>query len=124
MRARGIQVPDPTAAGQRPGALIALAENLVSKYGQTVLQNAITACQRYVVASFPRVAFTPAQQAQRLKAAFTYVRCMRARGFDLPDPRPNGTGDLGLGRALAALNQNAPAFKSANEACITAATGG
>ena len=68
--------------------------------------------------AFPQTAQSPQQQAQRRQQALAYVQCMRSHGVNLPDPSTSGAGTgVGLGRALSSVDQNSPAFKSANAAC-------
>jgi hypothetical protein len=117
VRAQGIDVPDPSVAGGPAGALARLTRNLIDRYGLRKFNAALAACQRYVAASFPRLAQTPAAIAQRQRQALKFARCMRAHGIDVPDPQSNGTG-TGLIKALSGIDQNSPAFKSAAQACI------
>ena len=116
MRGHGIEVPDPSSSGSP--ATPQETRQLAQKYSPTQLNNALGACRSDLAQAFPEAAQSPQQQAQRRQQALAYVQCLRSHGVDVADPSTNGVGaGVGLGRALSSVDQNSPAFKSANAAC-------
>ncbi len=122
LRGQGINVPDPsptTGGFGGAGGVGGEARRLFQQYGQTRFQAALTACRQYAVKSFPALALSPAQRAQREQQLLQFAQCMRSHGVDIPDPTPNASGGLGLGlgRALRTIDRASPVFKSALSAC-------
>jgi hypothetical protein len=114
MRAHGVDVPDSAATGTA-GARAAV-QQLLSKYSQTQLQDAISDCHGQLVQAFPQLNVSPSQLAQRQREAVAYVQCLRAHGINLPDPAGSGL-RVGILKALSNVDVNSPAFKQANTAC-------
>jgi hypothetical protein len=114
MRAHGVDVPDSAATGTA-GARAAV-QQLLSKYSQTQLQDAISDCHGQLVQAFPQLNVSPSQLAQRQREAVAYVQCLRAHGINLPDPAGSGL-RVGILKALSNVDVDSPAFKSANKAC-------
>jgi hypothetical protein len=117
LRGQGLNVPDPTASGAPTAALAAEVQRITTQYGVAKFQSALQACRKYVVTSFPRLALSPTQRAQRFQEALAFVRCLRGHGINLPDPQQGPNGGAGLVKALSAVDFNSPAFKAANTAC-------
>jgi hypothetical protein len=116
LRGQGIDVPDPNSSGS-PAASQEMRQ-LAQKYSSTQLNDALNACRSDLAQALPPGAQSPAQQAQRRQQALAYAQCMRSHGVDIADPSTNGVGaGDGLGRALSSVDQNSPAFKSANASC-------
>jgi hypothetical protein len=114
MRGQGIDVPDPSAAkGAARSLLLILARHPTSK-----VQGAEQACAPQIRAAFPNAtSLSPAERAKRLQEADAFSACMRSHGIPFPDPATLASDPLSFYRALAALNTNSPAVKSAGTTC-------
>lgn len=117
VRSHGIDVPDSAATGRTVGPRVELAQ-LINKYGETAVQNALNACHADLVAAFPALNLTPAQIAQRRQQVLRFVECLRSHGVSgLPDPSLNGANAGVIGRALSSIDTNSPVFQAAVKAC-------
>jgi hypothetical protein len=114
LRAHGVDVPDSAATGTA-GARAAV-QQLLTKYSQTQLQNAISDCHGELVQAFPQLNLSSSQLAQRQHEAVAYVQCLRSHGVNLPDPVGSGL-RAGIIKALSNVDVDSPAFKTANTAC-------
>jgi hypothetical protein len=114
VRAQGIDIPDPTAT--RAGVLAIVSA--LAKYPSGKVQAAEQACAPEIRKAFPNVAaLSPAQRAQRVRAATVFAQCMRAHGVNFPDPSGAVGNPGGFLAALQAMPTNSPAFKAATPVC-------
>jgi hypothetical protein len=116
-RAHGINVPDPSPNGGVAGGGGVFRQ--LRNYSRAQVTTATQACRQYLTQAFPNANLTPAQQAQFRQAFVKYAECMRSHGINIPDPTTTGGGGFGLRGALANVDRNSPAFKSANTACAS-----
>jgi hypothetical protein len=115
MRDNGVDLPDPQpgAGGQN---MRAYAEMLRSD--DPVVQAAFQECRGLL----PNGGEPPKLDAEQLETYRNFAACMREQGVEIPDPKPDGTLDLG---ALldSGLDPQSPAVLAAFAACRDTLTG-
>lgn len=81
------------------------------------LQKARQACSKY--AQNLRGGFSQQDQTKLQDALLAYAKCMRANGYDMPDPSFDGSGGPGSGGPFGGrgINRDDPVWKKANAAC-------
>ena len=115
MRERGIDVPDP-----RPGAggVRGLLMDGDSR-NDPGFPEAERECRKYLQDLVGEI--DEDQRREFEEARLEFARCMRDKGFDVPDPRsgagPPAVGSSGEGSALGDLNPDDPRVQEAMEAC-------
>jgi hypothetical protein len=128
MRQHGVNIPDPTVDAngnvqlRPPQGSSAGATNgsTTSASQRQKFQTAQNACRKYLRGVFQ--GFSQADRTKFQDAAVKYAQCMRAHGYNIPDPNFNsqpspGSGGAGRGGPFSNVNRNDPAFKKANQAC-------
>jgi len=125
MRAHGIPVSDPTVGANgivrlpRPSFFGAGQSPTAAQLAQ--LQQARSACQGDLKGI--TFGFNPASNPQFQAALLKYAQCMRANGYNMPDPTfttPTTTSPPTPGTfrgPFGAINRSDPAFQKANTAC-------
>ncbi len=121
MRKNGVpNFPDPTVDQNgnlvlRPPAGIA---GLSTGDLQT-LRTAFQACSQY--AEGLRAGFSGQDRQQMEDAILAFAQCMRANGYNMPDPQfgsqPSAGASPGDGGPFGSINRNDPAFQKAFSAC-------
>jgi hypothetical protein len=119
MRERGVDVPDP-----QPGA-----DGLRSMFTDEGLRNdpafqaADRECQKHLQDLISQI--DEDQRRELEDARLELARCMREKGFDVPDPRSGPpSGGSGDGGGLGDLDLNDPRVQEAMEACAEQGPGG
>jgi hypothetical protein len=128
MRQHGVNIPDPTVdangnvqlrppQGSSAGATNGSTQSASQRQKFQTAQNA---CRKYLQGVFQ--GFSQADRTKLQDAAVKYAQCMRAHGYNLPDPNFNsqpspGSGGAVRGGPFSNVNRNDPAFKKANQAC-------
>jgi hypothetical protein len=110
MRQHGVPIQDPTVDSE--GNLRLQRPEGAGRVDQATLDKAREACQEHIagiVQGFSREDLTRLQDA-----LVKYAGCMRANGYDLPDPRFDGAGGPFGG---ARIDPDDPAFRKADQAC-------
>ena len=119
MRANGLKdYPDPVVDANgdvRPGEFRALFNR-----NDPAVRMAFTACRALFGTARPQ--FTPEQQQKLQDALLAFAKCVRAHGYDMPDPTFGGAPGEGRG-PFGGVNRNDPAFVKAREACQGALAG-
>jgi hypothetical protein len=116
MRQHGVpNFPDPKPPGQLPATHItqaASSSGFTANPNSPAYQTASKDCRSLAVA-------TPVTQAvanQVMTAQLKFASCMRANGVpNFPDPTSNG--EIGNNGAISGVNENSPAFQSAEKKC-------
>ena len=112
MRANGVtSFPDPTM-NSRGNATLSGLRGL--DRNNPVVAKALKACEKYFAAS--RSSFSPTRQLAVQNALLAYAQCMRANGYNMPDPTVGG-GGLGGFSGSSSINRTDPAYKKANAIC-------
>jgi hypothetical protein len=116
MRTNGVTTfPDPTVDSNgnvRLQGLRGLNRN------DPVVAKAFAACQPLFRAARPQ--FSPAQQVALQNALLAYAKCVRAHGYNMPDPTFGGGGGgpaSGGGAFGSSINRNDPKYVKARAAC-------
>jgi hypothetical protein len=78
------------------------------------VRKAFTACQSLFQAARPQ--FSPEQRQELQDALLAFAKCVRANGYNMPDPTFDGTPGQGRG-PFQGVNANDPAFRKARTAC-------
>jgi hypothetical protein len=127
MRQHGVAVSDPTVGAN---GIVRLPRPTLFQNGQTPtsaqlaqFQQARTACQSTIKGI--TFGFNPSSNPQFQAALLKYAQCMRANGFNMPDPTFNnpgtstgtGTGTGGFRGPFGGINRNNPTFQKANTVC-------
>ena len=112
MRKQGVDMRDPTVDAK---GNVRLQPPTSAFPGQTELEKARDACQRYLQGL--QQGFSMQDQSQAQDALLKYARCMRKNGYDMPDPNFAAQGSSSGGPFGGAIDQNDPDFKKANEVC-------
>ena len=124
MRKNGIpEFPDPTVDQNGNLQLFGSGLGALTTVDREKIRTAFTACQQY--AQGLRSGFSQQDQQQMQDAILAFAQCMRANGYDLPDPNfgaPPGEGasrspGQDNGGPFGSINPNDPAFKKAFAAC-------
>ena len=111
LRKEGIDLPDPSF-GQGGGAQIRVPRNANSPK----FQKAQAKCRPLLAAIQQR--FDPEQRQKFQDAALAYAKCMRGRGFDVPDPDFSQGAGGGLFRIGGGnLDPSDPKVQTAMQAC-------
>jgi hypothetical protein len=110
MRRHGIDVPDPRAGA---GGVRSLALTR-DQHPQPGFAKARDACRRYLDGIASKV--SDDQRQQIMDARLDLARCMRSKGFDVPDPRPGAALGTG-GGPLGDLDLDDPRVAKALSAC-------
>jgi hypothetical protein len=110
MREHGIDMPDPQFSGNR------IAQEFKGGPGSKgpddpAFKAAQQACNKYLPNGGQPTKPDPQEQQQLL----AFARCMRQHGIDMPDPDPNGGGQV-IGKN-ATVRPDDPKFKAADQAC-------
>jgi hypothetical protein len=113
MRDNGVKdFPDPQVDSNgdvRPGGFRAQLDP-----NDPTVRKAFTACRSLFAAARPQ--FTPEQQQKLQDALLAFAKCVRAHGYDLPDPTFGAPPGQGRG-PFSGVNRNDPAFVKARQAC-------
>jgi hypothetical protein len=113
MRDHGVKsYPDPVVDANgnvRPGDFRAQLNR-----NDPTVRKAFTACRSLFEATRPQ--FTPDQQQKLQDALLKFAKCVRAHGYDMPDPTFGSPPGQGRG-PFGGVNPNDPAFAKAREAC-------
>jgi len=119
MRDNGLKnYPDPVVDSNgdvRPGQFGAQFNR-----DDPAVRKAFTACRSLFQAARPQ--FTPAQQQQFQDALLAFAKCVRAHGYNMPDPTFGGSPGQGRG-PFGGVNRNDPAFVKARQACQSVLAG-
>jgi hypothetical protein len=110
MRKHGVDVPDPQPGPKGLRSLMSDSE----LRDQAGFSDASDACRKHLTSLVSQI--TPDQKREMQRARLNFARCMRAEGFDVPDPQP-GAGPDGSGGPLGDLNQDDPRVQRAMERC-------
>jgi hypothetical protein len=114
MREHGVDVPDPQAGADDLRAMFTDRD----RRNDPGFREAESECRKHL-----RDLVTQIDEDQRREfesARLEFARCMRSKGFDVPDPRSGGSaegGSSGQGGALGELDLNDPRVQEAMEAC-------
>jgi uncharacterized membrane protein YgcG len=118
MRDHGVpSFPDPTTDSSGNVRLTGLRG---FDRNDPAMRTAFTACRSLFQASRPQ--FSPSQQQQFQNALLAFAKCVRAHGYDMPDPTFGGTPGQG-GGPFGGINRNDPAFQKARTACQSVLAG-
>ena len=113
MRSNGVPTyPDPVVDSNgnvRPGDL-----GTELNRNDPAVQKARTACRALFQAARPQ--FSPAQRQKLQDSLLAFAKCVRAHGYNMPDPTFGGTPGQGRG-PFNGVNRNDPAFVKARAAC-------
>lgn len=113
MRDNGVKnFPDPVVDSNgdaRPGQFGAQLDR-----NDPSVSKAFTACSSLFQAARPQ--FSPEQGQKLQDSLLAFAKCVRANGYDMPDPTSGGTPGQ-RGGAFADVNRNDPAFVKARTAC-------
>lgn len=116
MRSNGVtSFPDPTVDSDGNAMLPGLRR--LDRNDPTV-QKALRACQKY--RNQLRQNFSPEQRQKLQDALLAYAGCMRANGYQMPDPTfgtPGAQGGQGGGPFGTRINRSDPAFTKADAVC-------
>jgi hypothetical protein len=110
MRQHGIDMPDPQFSGNR------IAQEFKGGPGSKgpddpKFKAAQQACNKYLPNGGQPTKPDPQEQQQLV----AFARCMRQHGIDMPDPDPNGGGQV-IGKN-ATVKPDDPKFQAAQQAC-------
>jgi hypothetical protein len=116
MRQHGVAMPDPqTDGGGRAAISISGGPGDKDK-----IEAAQTACGKYMSDAGPGQ-LDPAKRQRLEDAMLAFARCMRGKGFDVPDPEFSGSGGRAVVKFGAKDGQRAPdekpGFEAADRAC-------
>jgi hypothetical protein len=112
MREHGIDVPDPQPG---TGGLRSIFEN-EERRNDPAFQKAESECDKHVQKLVSEIDEDQRRELENTRLEF--ARCMRAKDFDVPDPRTALPHDgSGQGGALGDLELNDPRVQQAMEAC-------
>jgi hypothetical protein len=112
MRERGIDVPDPQPG---VGGLRAMFTD-GDRRNDPRFREAESECRRHLQDLVSQIDEDERRDFQ--EARLEFARCMREKGFDVPDPRSGPpSGGAGQGGALGDLDLNDPRVQEAMEAC-------
>jgi hypothetical protein len=110
MRRHGIDVPDPTVGGGGARSIVLSR----AEQQQPGFAKARDACRRYLGGIASKV--SDDQRQAVMDARLGFARCMRSRGFDVPDPQPGASLGTG-GGVLGDLDLDDPRVAKAMGAC-------
>jgi hypothetical protein len=121
MRKHGVDMPDPQFNGR--GMSIQMGGPDTKRMPKATMDAAQRACQKIMEKVKPR-SMSKEDQTKAREAALKMARCMRARGFDFPDPQFGTGGEIrqkiGFGRGN---DPEDPRFQAAMTACAKASGG-
>jgi hypothetical protein len=125
MRAHGVpSFPDPDVHSSGPGQQSVTIRVTPAIVNSPAFNTAQKACS-YILPALKKGGDgeTPAQQAARARDILAFARCLRAHGItNFPDPSAQGR--LTLSQVAAAgVDIHSPAFRTAGDACVSAAGG-
>jgi len=133
MRQHGVNLPDPTVDANGNVVIQRPRDNsggsgtgsTPSSTDRSKFQTARTACQKYLAGVFQ--GFSQADRTKIQDTLVKYAQCMRAHGYNMPDPNFNnfdtppspgsGPGGAVTRGPFGNINRNDPAFQTANQAC-------
>ncbi len=119
MRDHGIQVADPSSAGNGPTRITSTGRMTPEK-----LEAAEKECRR----KFPDGAPKPPSQAEQQEfqdAAFKFSACMRSKGVNMPDPKVDGGRiTMAIRKGTPGFDPRSPRFQAAQKACQKLMPGG
>jgi hypothetical protein len=94
----------------------------LDSYPAVKVKAAEHACMAQLNQAFPdATSQTPAQRAERLHELELFATCMRSHGINSPNPASYTGNASGYLNALASVEKNSPAFKTAGKTCTALA---
>ena len=115
MREHGVDVPDPQAGADGLRAMFTDGD----RRNDPGFREAESECRKHLRDLVSQI--DEEQRREFGEARLEFARCMRSKGFDVPDPRSGGGpaegGSSGQGGALGELDLNDPRVQEAMEAC-------
>jgi hypothetical protein len=122
MRKHGVDMPDPQFNGGGMSMSIGGGPD-TKRIPKATMDAAQRACQKIMEKIKPR-SMSKEDQTKAREAALKMARCMRARGFDFPDPQFGAGGEIrqkmGFGRGV---DPEDPRIQAAMTACAKASGG-
>lgn len=117
MREHGVDVPDPGADGR-----VRVQRNAdgTSEKGRRAFPDdpkfdgAMKACEKHMQGVEPPAGLNPEQMQERVLAL---TKCLRGRGFDVPDPQFNGRGGVLMRMAPEGVDPESKEFQDALRDC-------
>jgi predicted aconitase len=112
MRKEGIDMPDPTADGERQFRI-----GGDSGISPEEFERAAEACEKYRKDIRPEL--TEEEQQEFKENALAHARCMREQGIDFPDPTfdAEGGATIRMQAGKGKINPEDPEFQAAEEKC-------
>jgi hypothetical protein len=114
MRENGVDVPDPGADGRVRIQSGAGAGQRRAFVDDPDFDKAQKACEKHMQGVEPPAGFNPEQMQERVLAL---TKCLRDRGYDVPDPEFNGRGGVLMRMAPEGVDPESKEFQDALRDC-------